>query len=90
MPHFTRLTSSEKLQRAIWCEIFVVTEGYIPYLRKWIQLQDPPKAKTKADQSVSEVHSDIQRLAPGGSSEVGDSQELTKPDDTTRPFGGKN
>ena len=74
MPRFTHFTSSEKLQQAIWCEIFVVTEGYIPYLRKWIKLQDSPKAKTKADQSVSEVHSNIQRLAPVGSSEVGDSQ----------------
>ena len=68
----------------------MVTEGYIPYLRKWIKLQDSPKAKTKADQGVSEVHSDIQRLAPGGSLEVGDLQKLAKPDDTTRPFGGKN
>ena len=76
MPRFTHLTGSEKLRRAIWCEIFVVTEGYIPYLRKWIKLQDSAKAKTKADQSASEIHSDIQRLAPSGSSKVGDSQNL--------------
>ena len=60
MPRFTRLTGSEKLRRTIWCEIFVVTEGYIPYLRKWIKLQDSPKAKIKADQSDQ---SDIQHLA---------------------------
>ena len=63
--------------------MFVVTKGYIPYLRKWIKLQDSPKAKIKADQSESEIHSNIQRLAPGGSSKVGDSQKLAKPDDTT-------
>ena len=68
----------------------MVTEGYIQYLRKWIKLQDSPKAKIKADQSESEIHSNIQCLAPGGSSKVGDSQKLAKPDDTTRPIGGKN
>ena len=83
MPRFTHLTGSEKLRRAIWCEIFVVTKGYIPYLQKWIKLQDSPKARTKADQSVSEIHSDIQHLAPGGSSKVGNLQKLAKPDNTT-------
>ena len=57
----------------------MVTEGYILYLRKWIKLQDCPKAKIKADQSESEIHSNIQHLAPGGSSKVGDSQKLAKP-----------
>ena len=68
----------------------MVTEGYIPYLRKWIKFQDSQRVQIKADQGVSEVHSDIQQHAPGGSSEFGDSQKLTKPDDPMRPFGGKN
>ena len=36
-----------------------------------------------ADQSESEIHSDPQCLAPGGSSKVGDSSKLAKPDNTT-------
>ena len=48
----------------------MVAEGYILYFRKWSKLQDSPKAKIKADQSESEIHSDIQCLAPGGSSKA--------------------
>ena len=52
----------------------MICEGYIPYLREWIKYQDSPEARTKADQGVREVHSNIQQLAPSGSSKVGDSQ----------------
>ena len=52
----------------------MIREGYIPYLREWIKFRDSPEAKTKADQGVRVVHSDIQQLAPSGSSKVGDSQ----------------
>ena len=90
MPRFTRYLGPEKLKQAIWCKLFVIREGYILYLREWIKLQDSPKAKTKADQSASEIHSNIQQLAPGGSLKVGDSQVLAKPDDTMQPFGEKN
>ena len=56
---------SEKLHRAIWCELFVVREEYILYLKKWSKQSTKPVV----DQGLEEedvIHSDIQRLAPGG------------------------
>ena len=52
----------------------MIHEGYIPYLWEWIKYRDSPEARTKADQGVREVHSDIQQLAPSCSLKVGDSQ----------------
>ena len=65
MSHYTGL---DKLCSAIWCEIFVVKEGYIPYLKKWLNPQhsaeiDPNKKKKSWEE---DVHSNIQRLCPGG------------------------
>ena len=60
----------------------MIHEGYIPYFQEWIKYQDSPEARTKADEGVQEVHSDIQQLAPSGSSKVGDSQN--SPNQTTQ------
>ena len=58
-------------------------EGYIPYLKRWAQLQDSPQADLKAGQSEREIHSNIQHLGPGGSLKAGDSQKAAKKEDTT-------
>ena len=63
MSHFSGI---EKLQRAIWCEIFMVQEGYIPYLRTWSRKS--PRSSVKQHQGEGKVHSDIQRLVPGTTS----------------------
>ena len=68
----------------------MIREGYILYLKKWIKLQDQPRAEEKADPDDNEIHSDTQYLVPGGPPKFGDSQKLTKSDDTTHPFGDKN
>ena len=80
----------KKLKRAIWCELFIIREGYIPYLKKWSRLQDALATDVKADSSGGDPHSDIQRLVPGVSTKVGDSQKAANSRDTTRPFGKKN
>ena len=90
MFRYTRYLSPEKLKRAIWCELFVICEGYLPYLKKWARLQDQTRAEMRADPVDNKISSDLQRLAPGGPPKFGDSQELAKSDDTTRPFGDEN
>ena len=90
MSHYTCYLSLEKLKRAIWCELFVIHEGYIPCLKKWIKLQEQTRAEVKDDLDDNEIHSDIQYLVPGGPLKFDDSQKLTKSEDTTRPFGDKN
>ena len=80
----------EKLKRAIWCELFVVREGYIPYLKKWSRLQDTSATDVKADSSGGDPHSDIQCLVPGVSMKVGDLQKVANSRDTTRPFRKRN
>ena len=80
----------KKLKRAIWCELFVICKGYIPYLKKWIRLQDQTRAEVKADPDDNKINSDIPHLVSGEPSKFGDSQELAKSDDTTHLFGDKN
>ena len=62
MSHFSGI---EKLRQAIWCEIFMVQEGYIPYLRS----RESLRFSVKQCQEEGKVHSDIQRLVPGSSSD---------------------
>ena len=62
----------------------------MPYLKKWIKLQNQTRAEVKADPDNNEIHSDIPYLVPGGPPKFGDSQRLVKSDDTTCPFGDKN
>ena len=57
-------TGPEKCCRAIWCELFVV-QGYIPYLKKWSKQSTKPVVD-QGSQEEDAIHSDIQRLAPGG------------------------
>ena len=80
----------EKLKRAIWCELFVIREGYILYLKKWTKPQDQTRAEVKADPDDNKIHSDIQHLVPGEPPKFGDSQKLAISDDTTHPFGDKD
>ena len=56
---------AEKLRRAIWCEIFMVREGYIPYLKTWSRKS--PESRIKQLQEEDEIHSDVQRLVPESS-----------------------
>ena len=84
MFRYTRYLGPEKLKRAIWCELFVIREGYLPYLKKWAKLQD------QADPDDNKICNDLQHLAPGGPPKVSDLQELAKSDDTTHPLGDKN
>ena len=35
-----RLNGTEQLRRAIWCEIYVIRVGYIPYLKKFAKQLD--------------------------------------------------
>ena len=70
MSHYTSLN---KPHRAIWCEIYVIREGYIPYLKKWTELQESSNIKVKDDSQEDEAHSNIQRLFPGGPKKVSDS-----------------
>ena len=60
------------------------------YLKKWVTLQDQTRAEVRADPDNNKIRNDLQYLAPGGPSKFGDSQELAKSDNTTRPFGDKN
>ena len=62
MSHFL---GAKKLRQAIWCEIFVVRGGYIPYLKTWSQKS--LESRVKQLQEEDEVHSDVQRLVPGSS-----------------------
>ena len=68
----------------------MIREGYIPYLKKWIGLQDQTRAEVKADPDDNKIHSNIQHLVPSEPPKFGNSQKLTKSDDTTCPFGDKN
>ena len=61
MSHFN---SAETLRRAIWCEIFVVREGYILYLKEWYKKSLKPKMNQQMLE-VDETHSDIQGLVLG-------------------------
>ena len=45
----------------------MIWEGYIPYLKTWSQ--ESPKSSVKQHQEEGKVHSDIQRLVPGSSSD---------------------
>ena len=63
MSHFL---GAEKCRRAIWCEIFMVWEGYIPYLKTWSH--ESSRSSVKQCWEEGKVHSDVQRLVPGGSS----------------------
>ena len=80
MSHYTGL---DKLHQVIWCEILVVREGYIPYLKKWSKHQQSAK-KAEVDENPHELHSDIQRLVPGGP-KMSDSQKLTNSTATRCP-----
>ena len=90
MFHYTRYLGPEKLKRAIWCELFVICEGYLPYLKKWAKLQDQARAEVRADPDNNKIRNDLQHLVPDGPPKVSDSQELAKSDDTTHSFGDKN
>ena len=90
MFRYTHYLGPEKLKRAIWCELFVIREGYLLYLKKWAKLQDQARAEVRADPDDNKICNNLQHLAPGGPPKVSDSQELAKFDDTTRPFGDKN
>ena len=90
MRHHLRYFGPEKLKRAIWCELFVIREGYIPYLKKWSRLRDTSVTDVKADSSGEDPHSDIQHLVPSVSTKVDDSQKVANLRDTTRPFGKRN
>ena len=68
----------------------MIHEGYLLYLKKWAKLQDQTRAEVRADPDDNKIRNDLQHLAPGGPPKFGDSQELTKSDNTTRPFGDKN
>ena len=61
----SRFSGAEKLRRAIWCEIFMVWEGYILYLKKWSQKSLEPNTKQLPE--VDKVYSDVQRLVLRGS-----------------------
>ena len=90
MRHRLRYFGPEKLKRAIWCELFVIREGYVPYLRKWSKLRDTLTTDVKANSSGEEPHSDIQRLVPGVSTKIDDSQKVANSGVTTRPFEREN
>ena len=62
MHHYLCYLGPKKLKRAIWCELFVICEGYIPYLKKW----DKASAVGLHEDIV---HSNIQHLALGVSTE---------------------
>ena len=73
----SRFLGVEKLQQAIWCKIFVVQEGDIPYLRTWSQKS--PRSSVKQCQEEGKVHGDVQRLVPGSfSGEHSESPKVTK------------
>ena len=72
------------LQQAIWYEIFVIREGYIPYLKMWSRKS--PEFRVKQLQEGEEIHGDIQRLHPGQNREGCDSPEVAKKDETRRPL----
>ena len=90
MFRYTCYLGPKKLKRAIWCELFVIREGYLQYLKKWAKLQDQIRAEVRVDPDDNKIHNNLQYLAPGGPLKFGDSQELAKSDDTTCLFGDKN
>ena len=76
LPHYTDL---DQLHSAIWCKIFIVQEGYIPYLKKWSRQQQfaDIKSSRKHSQEEGEVHSDVQWLVLSGPPRrFGDSPEV--------------
>ena len=73
-------TSLDQLCHATWCEIFIVQEGYILYLKKWSRQQQFAKIKSsrRHSQEEGEVHSDVQWLALSGPPRrFSDSPEVT-------------
>ena len=86
MCHYLRYLGPEKLKRVIWCELFVIREGYIPYLKKWNKLRDSSVTGVTDESSGGGPHSDIQHLVPGVSTRIGNSQQVAKRKDTTRQF----
>ena len=73
MFRYTHYLGPEKLKRAIWCELFVIHKGYLPYLKKWAKLQDQTRAEVRADPDDNKTCKDLQPLAPCGPLKFGDS-----------------
>ena len=50
------LNGTEQLQWAIWCEIYVIKVGYIPYLKKFAKQLDTEEGRnrrrSKGDQEM--------------------------------------
>ena len=42
-----RLNSTEQLRRAIWCEIYVIRAGYIPYLKKFAKQLETEEGRNR-------------------------------------------
>ena len=42
-----RLNGTERLQRAIWHEIYVIRVGYIPYLKKFAKQLDSEEEENR-------------------------------------------
>ena len=42
-----RLNGTEQLRQAIWCEIYVVRVGYIPYLKKFAKQLETEEGRNR-------------------------------------------
>ena len=42
-----RLNGTEQLRRAIWCEIYVIRVGYIPYLKKFAKQLETEEGRNR-------------------------------------------
>ena len=83
MSHDTNL---DKLGHMIWCEIYIVQEGYIPYLNKWSKIQRSKEVKlVDRDLQEEDIHNNIQRLFLSGPKKVDNSPVLANSDDTRQP-----
>ena len=40
------LNGTERLRKAIWCEIYVIREGYIPYLKQFARQRDQKEVES--------------------------------------------
>ena len=53
------LNGTEQLRRAIWCEIYVIRVGYIPYLKKFAKQLDSDEEEISSGTSGPEDRSQL-------------------------------
>ena len=83
----SRFNCTEQLKRAIWCEIYMVNTGYIPYLRSFTQrgLERMADEEDKSRPNIEEYYNKQRNLEKLVESLNDKLQKLE-----TQPVGGRD